>query len=123
MSDKPSASVPDFQSISVLRQDLTVLPQDSMPPTCSTEMPTEGPCPVCPHLAEKFEPYRQAAFWKAMHERSKVREQIPQQEIQDLQARLRLREQQLFGRKTESKKAGDQIPDNSSQGSSKKQTN
>jgi transposase len=56
---------------------------------------------VCPRLAQEFEPYRQAAYWQAMHQRAVQRQQQLQQRIAELEAKLRLREQQLFGRKTE----------------------
>jgi transposase len=49
----------------------------------------------------EFEPWRQAGYWKAMHERGLQREALLQQRVAELEAQLRLREQQLFGRKTE----------------------
>jgi len=69
-------------------------------PCSAPILPTE-PCPVCPRLAQEFEPYRQAAYWKAQHQRARQREAQLQQRIAELEAKLRLREQQLFGRKTE----------------------
>src|SRR5512147_3081825 len=71
-------------------------------PTCSAPPIPHGPCPVCPRLAQEFEPWRQAAYYKAMLERAVAREAQLKQEIALLQAQLRLREQQLFGRKTDS---------------------
>src|SRR5579872_2444485 len=71
------------------------------PSACSAPAVPDGPCPVCPRLAQEFEPWRQASYWKAMHERACQREALLQQEIAQLRAQLRLREQQLFGRKTE----------------------
>jgi transposase len=68
---------------------------------CSAPPLPEGPCPVCPRLELEFEPWRQAAYWKAMHRRALDREAQLQAEVDRLQALLRLREQQLFGRKTE----------------------
>ena len=73
----------------------------STAPVCSAPPLPEGPCPVCPRLEQEFEPWRQAAYWKAMHRRALEREAQLQAEIDRLQALLRLREQQLFGRKTE----------------------
>src|SRR2546421_3389905 len=70
-------------------------------PACSAPPIPDGPCPVCPRLAQEFEPWRQASYWKAMHDRGRQREALLQQEIEQLRAQLRLREQQLFGRKTE----------------------
>jgi transposase len=49
----------------------------------------------------EFEPWRQAGYWKALHDRAVQREALLKQEIEQLRAQLRLREQQLFGRKTE----------------------
>ena len=49
----------------------------------------------------EFEPWRQAGYWKAMHDRACQREALLKQELEQLRAQLRLREQQLFGRKTE----------------------
>ena len=44
------------------------------PPLCSAPSLPIEPCPVCPRLAQEFEPYRQAAFWKTMHQRALDRE-------------------------------------------------
>jgi transposase len=78
---------------------------DPTTPSCSAPPLPLGPCPVCPRLAQEFEPYRQAAYWKAMHQRAVQREAELQQRLAELQAKLRLREQQLFGRKTETQAA------------------
>src|SRR5437899_1307002 len=71
-------------------------------PVCSASSPEEGPCPVCPHLAERFEPVRRAAYWEAMHKKAVARERLLQQENQELQARIRYLQQQLYGKKSES---------------------
>src|SRR4029079_2208706 len=71
-------------------------------PTCSAPPIPHGPCPVCPRLAQEFEPWRQAAYYKAMLDRAGAREAQLQQEMYSLQAQLRLREQQLLGRKADS---------------------
>src|SRR2546421_6826454 len=70
-------------------------------PACSAPPLPDGPCPVCLRLAVEFEPWRQAGYWKAMHQRALQREALLRQENEHLRAQLRLREQQLFGRKTE----------------------
>src|SRR6185437_5619255 len=70
-------------------------------PLCSAPSLPHGPCPVCPRLAVEFEPWRQAGYWKALHQRALQREAALRQEIEQLRAQLRLREQQLFGKKTE----------------------
>src|SRR3954452_20933616 len=71
-------------------------------PTCSAPPVPQGPCPVCPRLAQEFEPWRQAAYWQVMHQRAVQREKLLQDENEQLQARIRFLEQQLFGRKTDS---------------------
>ncbi len=61
----------------------------------------DGPCPVCPLLEEKLKATREAAYWRVMHHRATEREAKLKLRIAKLEAKLRLREQQLFGRKTE----------------------
>src|SRR5262252_1652038 len=73
--------------------------------TCSAAPVPDGPCPVCPRLAQEFEPWRQASYWKAMHDRARQREDLLKQRVAELEAQLRLREQQLFGRKAETRAA------------------
>jgi transposase len=58
-------------------------------------------------LAQEFEPWRQAAYWQAMHQRAVEREKALQQEHEQLQARIRFLEQQLFGRKADSPASAD----------------
>src|SRR4051794_33823092 len=77
------------------------LPVTPPPPACSAPPLPNGPCPVCPRLAVEFEPWRQAGFWKAMHDRARQREALLPQRVAELEAQLRLRAQQLFGKKTE----------------------
>src|SRR4051794_41680450 len=72
---------------------------------CSAPPIPDGPCLVCPRLAQEFEPWRQAGYWKALHDRAVQREALLKQEIEQLRAQLRLREQQLFGRKAETSAA------------------
>jgi transposase len=73
----------------------------STAPVCSASPLPEGPCPVCPRLEQEFEAFRLAGYWKAMHARALDREAQLKAEVERLEALLRLREQQLFGRKTE----------------------
>lgn len=72
------------------------------PLVCSAATPDLGPCPVCPHLAQRFEPFRRAAYWEAMPHKAILREAQLQLRIDQLEAKLRLREPQLFGTKTDS---------------------
>jgi transposase len=105
--DDGSASVFCFTPLRIPVSELdrpvpcTPAPASPVAPVCSAPPLPEGPCPVCPRLEQEFEPWRQAAYWKAMHRRALEREAQLQAEVDRLQALLRLREQQLFGRKTE----------------------
>jgi transposase len=105
--DDGSASVFCFHPVRVTVSELDRL-RDAPPshqattaPVCSAPPIPHGPCPVCPRLEQEFEPWRQAAYWKAQHRRVLAREAQLKTEVERLQALLRLREQQLFGRKTE----------------------
>src|SRR6266568_4164023 len=77
------------------------LPGTRPVPACSAPPLPYGPCPVCPRLAAEFEPWRQAGYGKALHARALQRQAALQQRVAQLEAQLRLREQQRFGRKTE----------------------
>jgi transposase len=79
-------------------------------PVCSAPPLPDGPCPVCPRLAVEFEPWRQAGYWKTMFQRAVQREALLKQENEQLRAQLRLREQQLFGRKSETSAATTSTP-------------
>src|SRR5436305_2945796 len=83
------------------------IPRTAAPPhtDCSALPIPDGPCPVCPRLAVEFEPWRQASYWKAQHQRAVAREALLRKENEHLRAQLRLREQQLFGRTTETSAA------------------
>ena len=86
------------------------LPTEGDVPVCSAPKLPLGPCPVCPRLEAEFEPYRQAAFWQSRHQRARQRETLLKEEVERLQAQLRLREQQLFGRKTDTTASPDTPP-------------
>lgn len=94
---------PQRVPLSDLDQERPRLPLPTVSPAlvCSAPPLPEGPCPVCPKLDRDFEPWRQAGYWKTMHEKAKAREQELQLENATLQARIRCLEQRLFGRKTE----------------------
>jgi transposase len=105
--DDASASVSCFTPLRVPVSELGRLPAcppaqpSSTAPICSAPPLPQGPCPVCPRLEQEFEPYRLAGYWKAMHARALDREAQLKDEVEQLKALVRLREQQLFGRKTE----------------------
>jgi transposase len=114
--DDGSASLFCFNPLRVTVSELDRLragssPAESLPgPVCSAPPIPQGPCPVCPRLEQEFEPWRQTAYWKAMHRRSLDREAKLQAEVERLEALLRLRDQQLFGRKTETAAATPSAP-------------
>jgi transposase len=83
----------------------TTRPDDAL--ACSAPAIPQGPCPVCPRLAQEFEPWRQAAYWQAMHQRAVERQKLLSDENQQLQARIRFLEQQLFGRKADTTATAD----------------
>jgi len=62
---------------------------------------------VCRLKAEYRILKAEAGYWKIMHHKAVVREQVLKQKNEELEAKLRLRERQLFGRKTEKKAQGD----------------
>jgi transposase len=105
--DDDSASIFCFTPLRVTVSELDRLraappsPESPPGPVCSAPTIPQGPCPVCPRLEQEFEPWRQAAYWQAMHRRALERLAQLQAEVDRLQALLRLREQQLFGRKSE----------------------
>jgi transposase len=114
--DDGSASIFCFTPARVTVSELDQLRAEPSPaqsasaPLCSAPPIPQGPCPVCPRLEQEFEPWRQAAYWKAQHRRSLQREAQLKTEVDRLQALLRLREQQLFGRKTETAAAQPTVP-------------
>jgi transposase len=76
-------------------------PDDAATITGAIPPPPIQPCPVCPFLTEKLAAAREAAYWRAMHQRASDREAKLKLRIGELEAKLRLREQQLFGRSSE----------------------
>ena len=79
-----------------------IMPLPVAAPPCSAPAQPVAPCPVCPRLDADFEPWRQAAFYRTLHQRAVQREQQLQQENDALRARIRSLEQRLFGRKRDS---------------------
>jgi len=67
----------------------------------TTEELLQDPAQLMPAL---FQARRQANYWKAHFLRSKEREAKLQQQIQELQAKIKQLEHQLFGKKSEKKK-------------------
>lgn len=65
-----------------------------------------GGCGGCPLQVEFRGLRQQRGYYKAMHQRACQRENELKGKIQELQAKLRLRERQLFARKSEKKSPG-----------------
>lgn len=64
---------------------------------CSATPLPEGPCLLCPRLAEECDSWRQAGSCKSMHQRAVQREALLKQRVAEREAQRRRREQQLFG--------------------------
>lgn len=60
-----------------------------------------SPCPRCPLRIEVAKLRSENAYWRKMHQNAVEREAKQKEEIAQLEAKLRLRERQLFGRKSE----------------------
>ena len=59
------------------------------------------PCPLCPFRIEVAKLKSENAYWRKMHQKAVEREAKLKEEIAALSAKLRLRERQLFERKSE----------------------
>jgi len=65
-------------------------------------------CETCPLRAANFDLRQQVGYYQTQHQRTRQREDKLKQEVAELQAKLRLRERQLFGRKSEKGNSRDQ---------------
>jgi transposase len=72
-------------------------------------------CQQCPFRREMSILRAERGYWQRMYQRAKGREELLRENIKELEAKLKLREQQLFGRKTEQSKGGSEqhVADNS----------
>lgn len=66
-----------------------------------TKRPGSKPCAACPLRAEIFEARQQAGFWQDSHQRAREREEKFQEENEQLRAKVKELERQLFGRRSE----------------------
>jgi len=88
-----------------MEEEVTTAPED-IPTTTSLEEEAGEP-EVCPQsegedlLSRLRDSNRERAYWQKMHSKAKVREEKLKEEIAELKAKLRKREQQLFGTSTE----------------------
>src|SRR5205807_6479123 len=90
--------------------DTLPIPVTALPRAYSAPPIPDGPGPVGPRLSQEVEPWPQASYWNAQHQRALQREALLRAENEQLRAQLRLREQQLFGRKTEASAAPSPAP-------------
>lgn len=86
--------------------------QESQIPSAPVLPPSSPPCsnPDCPHRRDAYILRQQAAYWQAQHQRALSRQRQLQDEIDQLKALLRQREQQLFGRKSEASSSSAAMP-------------
>ena len=78
-------------------------PEGYSPAATDSDEPAALPCLslACPCRAQLLELRQQVGYWRAMHQNAVARCTDAQQEIEQLRAQLRLRERQLFERKSE----------------------
>ncbi len=77
--------------------------------TDTSEIPTgqntvlrgDNACTNCPFNKQYYIALNERGFWKAQHAKAKKRIEELEKENKELKAKLRMREQQLFGKKTE----------------------
>lgn len=65
-----------------------------------------GGCEGCPLRVEILELRQQRGYYKTIHQRACQRENELKRKVEELEAKLRLRERQLFGRKSEKSTSG-----------------
>jgi transposase len=76
------------------------------PPTPLSSLPCAG----CPLVREILDLRARAGFWESCFHRAKEREQLLQQEVEQLQAEIRSLQQRLTGRKSETHPGADKRP-------------
>jgi transposase len=111
-ADAQAAAAPS-EAPSVLAPQKTPLPP---PPV----LPQSSPAccnPDCPHRRDANILRQQAGYWQAQHQRALARLRQLQDQVDHLEALLRQREQQLFGRKSEASSSATPLPTLPSQAS------
>ena len=85
---------------------------DSQPPMRSpdtgvvAQRPGSRPCTACPLRGEIFEARHQAGYWRELHQRARQREAKLREENEQLRAKNKELERQLFGRRSEKGRGG-----------------
>ena len=78
-----------------------------LPPAVTSDL--LGPCSRCAELARERSISRtEAGYWKAMHAKALEREAALRKQVEELEAKVKLRERQLFEKKSERKGRGHQ---------------
>ena len=102
--DISPASTREFPKIEARRPapcfDQTSIFEELVPPSSQFSLTAE-PCSNCPLYREVAELRCDKSYWQTMHQKALEREAALKQRVAELEAKLRLREKQLFGRKTE----------------------
>jgi transposase len=89
---KAAEDVSPLEAVLTADGDLLFVPTEQLPlHSCSS-------CPVAAELAVLRS---EKAYWQAMHQKATAREANLKQQVEELNGKLRLRERQLFGRKSE----------------------
>jgi len=66
-------------------------------------------CQECPFLTEYRKVSSESGYWQAMHRKATEREKTLKETIAELEAKIRLRERQLFGRKSEKSSTSEKL--------------
>ena len=70
-------------------------------------------CKSCPFHQEYYKALNERGYWKALHNKAKERIAELEKENKELKAKLRMREKQLFGKKSEKGQQGQEQADSS----------
>jgi len=104
--DYDAPSKDDFlPSYQVLSDPNNVVAQHTLTPNSSNE------CKSCPVRQEYYKALNERGYWKALHSKAKERIAELEKEIKELKAKLRMREKQLFGKKSEKGQQGKEQAD------------
>ncbi|HEC62561.1 MAG TPA: IS66 family transposase [bacterium] len=104
MSIDVAPALEDKQSYSELLTDINEISggQDSV-------LQSGNACKNCPFNKQYYIALNERGFWKAQHGRARKRIEELEKENKELKAKLRMREQQLFGKKTEKSTKNDKL--------------
>jgi len=78
-------------------------------PNYLKELAKSNPCKECPFTSKYYQLRQERGYWKGQHGKAKERAEKLRQENEALKAKLRLREHQLFGRKSEQRSKSEKV--------------